>query len=191
MAAAKRRTRIRKRRRWESWRRHKVLYICLIVSVLVHLAAIVSFSPWWLGRATRVKPRKVKVVSLKIKPRPARPRPPVKAPPRPEVVRPVEKPPPPKPVYTKKELARKLEKVRSEEVLDKFARPKTVRAQDVIQRKQKEAHLWVDRELDSLEKSIAREEAGEVGYSRVIDMKKSSDYQVGRLMDHFNISVEH
>jgi len=189
-AAAKKRTRIRRRWRWESWRRHRVLYICCIVSALVHLMAIVSFSPWWLGKTPRVKPRKTKVVSLKIKPRPARPRPPVKAPPKPEVVRPVPTQPPPKPIYTTRELERKLEKVRSEEVLKKFTQPKTVRAEEVFQRKQKEARRWVEREFDSLEKSIEREEVGEVGYSRVIDLKKSSDYQVGRLMDHFDMSVE-
>lgn len=188
MTAMKRRTKIRRRRRGEGWQRYRVLYICIIASVLLHLCFIVSISPWWLGRAAKIKPRAVKVVSLKIKPRLARPRPPVKAPPKPEV-KPVERAPVPKPVYTEKELERKLDRVRSKVVPEKFAKPKADQVREVVKRKEKAARAWVEREVDTFEERVEREAAGEVGYSRVIDLKRSSDYQVGRVMEHYKISI--
>lgn len=186
----RKRTKIRKRRRWEAWQRRRVLYICIIVSALIHLSIFVSISPWWLEKAPKVKPRKVKAVTLKIKPRRlAPPRVPAKAPPRPAVVKPPERAPAPKPVYTEKQLKKSLAAVRSEEVPRKFARPKSARVREVIERKEKEARTWVDKEIDALDKMVEREEAGEVGYSRIVDLSESSDYQVGRLLDHFGMSV--
>jgi hypothetical protein len=170
---------------WEAWKSHRLLTICIIVSALIHLLFIFSFGPWWMRLAPRVKPTAVKAISLKIKPRRVPPAPPVKAPPKPkEKVPPVRKP-----VYTEQELEQKLENIRSETIAEKYVRPKVARVSEVVEKKEKEAVTWVDQEVKELDKEIEQVEEGEVGYSRIIDLTKLSDYQVNRFMQSFGMGV--
>lgn len=168
-----------------------MLYLCVLASVLAHFFALVSVGPPWRARESRLKPRAVKVVSLRIMPR-------MVAPAHPEEKRPsaptVSAPPAPAPrkapekVYTR-EAERDLARRRSQEVMGKFARPPAARARDVLLEKGKEARAWASREFAAYEESLTHEEAGEVGFRRVVDLKASSDSQISRLMEHYKMKI--
>ena len=178
-------------------RRRRLLYACIALSALLHMIFIFSFGPWWERRMPRPVRKRAKVVSLRIRPRrprvaappKARPKAPAKPAPSRPVPRPKKAAPVTKPVYTTKELAKALAVVRSEAVSKRYARPKKVMIREAIGRQRMEARKWTEKEKRTLEKRIAREAAGLVGYSRIIDLTKSSDYQIGRLMDQYKIDL--
>lgn len=168
-----------------AWRRNRVLYLCLLASILAHFIALVSFGPIWPLRGRHLKPRAVKTVSLKLAPRTApRPRPPAKAP----APQPAPSPPPKAP-----ERARPAEyaipQKRAEEVAQKFEKHAAERAQEAMADKSTEAMKWAAQETAAYEETLAKEEAGEVGYRRVIDLTQSSDPQISKLLDYYKMQI--
>lgn len=164
--------------RWIS--SHRLMVICLAVSTLIHFLILFSVTPIWPFKK-RIHPRKVRTVSLKIRPRPAPP-----AISRPRKKPPEEPPPiPKKPIYTEKELEEKLERVRPKRKI----RP-TDRVEQVIKKKREETKAWVDEKVRKVEDETRKIESGEVGYSRVIDLRGSSSYQVSRLLEDFGMEIK-
>lgn len=177
----------------EAWERNRVLYLCVLASVLAHFFALVSVGLPWRARESRLKPRAVKVVSLRIMPKVVAPaHPEEKRPSAPTVRAPAEPAPRKAPEkVSAREAERDLARRRSQEVMGKFARPPAVRARDVLLEKGKEARAWASRELAAYEESLTQEEAGEVGFRRVINLTKSSDSQISRLMEHYKMKIRY
>jgi hypothetical protein len=178
----------------EEWESNKLLCLCILISALIHVFAIVAVGHRWLARAPELKPTPPRVVSLRLplRPPPGRPapvRPAVTAPPAAAAARPAEKAPSPKPVYTKEQLDQKLAGVRSEEAVREFARPKTERVEEVIGKKEMAAREWSSKEFDTVREKVKSQEEGAMGYSRIIDLRKSSDFQLGRLMELFKMEI--
>jgi hypothetical protein len=171
--------------------RNRVLYLCLLASALAHFFALVPVGIPWMARQSRLKPRAMKAVALRIIPRAvAAARPAAKGPPAPAVHAP-SAPAPRKAaekVYTR-EAEGGLARRRAEGGLGKFARTPAVRARDVILEKGTEARAWASQELAAYEEGLAHEEAGEVGFRRVIDLRASSDSQISRLMEHYKVGI--
>lgn len=168
-----------------AWKRNRVLYICILASVIAHFIALVSFGPLWPARDRHLKPRAVKTVSLKLMPRTsARPRPPVKAP---------EAPPIPSPIPKMPEKARPAEyaipQKRAQETAKKFEKNAAERAKEVLEDKSKEGMEWAAQELAAYEETLAKEEAGEVGYRRIIDLTAISDTQISRLLGYYKMQI--
>ena len=161
------------------WSRNRVLYLCLLASVLVHFFALVPVGLQRLTRLTRSKPRAVRIVSLKLAPRTsAGRRPPAAAAPR---------------KAAEKAPARKAEGSRGrlslEDVLGKYKRTTAVREKELPSGKSAEARAWVSQERAAYETAITREEAGEVGLRRIIDLRASSDLQIARLMGYYKMEI--
>ncbi|MEJ2744852.1 MAG: hypothetical protein P8123_04070 [bacterium] len=168
-----------------AWERNRALYLCILASALAHFIALVSVGPLWLARDRRLKPRQVKTVSLKLAPRTAaRPRPPAKPP---------EAPPVPSPIPKIPEKARAAEyaiiQKRAEAIAKKFEKQAAERAKEVLADKSKEAMEWAAQELAAYEETLAKEEAGEVGFRRIIDLTQSSDTQISRILDYYDIKI--
>ena len=168
--------------------RRRVLWICLGISIFFHLIFLVSISPVWLGEDRKIKPKKTRMLSLRIKPRPA---PPALAPRPPETVEKEEvKKTVKKPVYTKEELDDKLARVRSPQSFRRQEIARGVRVEKVIAEKKSQTQEWVDQryqQFDDLSREMA---SGEIGYSRVIDLRESSSYQVSKLLEHYGIAFK-
>jgi hypothetical protein len=127
----------------------------------------------------------VKTVSLKLMPRmAARPRPPVKAPEAP----PVPSPPPKKPEKARPTEYAVVQK-RAEAIAKKFERRAAERAKEALADKSKEAMEWAAQELAAYEEALAKEETGEVGYRRVIDLTASSDLQVSSILGYYKMQI--
>lgn len=172
----------------EGWARNRVMYLCVLASALAHFFALVSVGPPWMAWKPRLKPRAVKAVALRIMPRVAAPaHPPAKAPPAPPVRAPALRKAPEKVSIRKAE--REPARMPSQEVTSKFARSPAVRAGDVMLEKENEARAWVSREFAAFEEALTHEEAGEVGFRRVINLTKSSDSQISRLMRHYKMEI--
>lgn len=172
----------------ERWARNRVLYLCVLASALAHFFALVSVGPPWMAWKRRLKPMAVKAVALRIMPRAVAPaHPPAKGPPAPPVRAPAPGKAPEK-VYMRK-AEREPARMPSQEVTSKFARSPAVRAGDVLLEKGKEARAWASREFAAFEEALTHEEAGEVGFRRVINLTKSSDSQISRLMEHYKMEI--
>lgn len=170
-----------------AWRRNRVFYLCLLASAIAHFIALVSFGPVWPLRGRHLKPRAVKTVSLKLAPRmAARPRPPVKAP----APQPVSSPPPRPPEKARPAEYAVVQK-RAQAIAQKFEKHAAERAKDVVADKSKEAMEWATQEMAAYEATLAKEEAGEVGYRRVIDLTASSDPQIIQILDHYKMQIKY
>ena len=162
--------------------------VCLGVSVLFHLFLLISVTPVWLGKERKIEPKKTRMLSLKIKPRPLpptlAPRPPMTEK-KEEVVKPVKKP-----VYTEEELNEKLKRVRSQKSFRRQEVSRGTRVKKAIAKKETETRDWVEeryRKFDQLSRKTA---SGEVGYSRVVDLSQSSSYRVSKLLEDFGIEIK-
>lgn len=171
-----------------AWERNRVLYLCIMASALAHFIALVSFGPIWPARDRHLKPRAVKTVSLKLAPRMAAlPRPAAKGPAAPPVPAPV----PPKTPEKARAAEYAIVQKRAQEVAKKFEQRAAERAKDVLADRSKEAMEWAAREVVAYEETLDREEAGEVGYRRIIDLTTSSDSQISRLLDYYKMQIKY
>ncbi|HOE28333.1 MAG TPA: hypothetical protein PK696_11690, partial [bacterium] len=174
----------------ERRRRRRILFVCLAASLAVHLAFLFSFGPRWFGKPPRVRPAGGRRVSLTLRPR-ARDAAPVKAPAplkAPEA-KPAEKPPVRRPVYGAEEIRRKLSRVLSPEIAEKSVKAKETRLREMLQDRETMARTWVSKTSEALRVEEALAEEGTVGYRRVIDLRKCSDFEIGRIMDVFKMEV--
>jgi hypothetical protein len=181
----------------ERRRRRRVLAFCLAASFAVHFMVLFSFGPPWSGKPARLRPAGKRAVSLRLRPRPAGGVPAaMKAPAavkaaqaQPAEAKRAEKAPARRPVYGTEELARKLSQVLSPQTAEKSAKTKETRLREMLADRQTDARAWVSREAGALSGEAAQAEEGVVGYQRVIDLRKCSDFEIGRLMDQFKMEI--
>ncbi|MEI6634170.1 MAG: hypothetical protein WCP22_10190 [Chlamydiota bacterium] len=185
----------------ERRRRRRVLALCLAASFAAHFLVLFSFGPPWSAKPARLRPAGTRAVSLRLRPRPAGGAPSaVKAPAAVKAAqakpaekaaqaKPAEKAPGRRPVYGKEELSRKLSQVLSPQTAEKSAKTKEARLREILADRQIDARAWVSREADVVSGEAAQAEEGAVGYQRVIDLRKCSDFEIGRLMDQFKMEI--
>lgn len=177
----------------EERRRHRrVLAMCIAASLAVHLLTLFSFSPHWAGKPARVRPAGARAVSLRLKPRSAGGARAVAKTPaavKAAEARPAEKAAVRRNVYGKEEMSRKLSQVLSSPAAEKSAVTKGKRLKEVLSDRSTVARAWVSRESAAVEREAEEVEEGSVGYQRVIDLRKCSDFEVGRLMDQYKMEI--
>jgi hypothetical protein len=61
--------------------------------------------------------------------------------------------------------------------------------EEVIGKKEMAAREWSSKEFDTVREKVKSQEEGAMGYSRIIDLRKSSDFQLGRLMELFKMEI--
>lgn len=174
----------------EEKRRRRILSVCLAASLALHLVGLFSFAPRWFRETPRIRPAGARRVSLTLQPRPRRPAPakapaPVKAP----EAQPVEKAPARRPVFAAEEMRRKLARVLSAEAAEKSVKGKETRLREMLAERETVARTWVSRNAEALRTEEELAEEGTVGYRRVIDLRKCSDFEIGRIVDQFKMEV--
>ncbi|MDD5556571.1 MAG: hypothetical protein PHN82_04880 [bacterium] len=166
------------------WRRHRLISVCMLVSLIAHFIVLFSTPPWWRRRPPP-PPRPTRSIALRIAPRPVPPRPAPPAAPAPPVApRPL---PPRRRGYTPAEMERRLEPVRSREITERVARPPAERVREVMREKESAAREWAKIEFETVRQRIRRIEEGAVGFRRVVDLRKTPEHQIARLMEQFDM----
>ncbi len=191
------------RRMGEGWRAgerrqlRRILYICIAVSCVAHLAALFIITPPWARKAAPPRPVGGKSISIRLRPRPAGgapAAPKARAAATPAAPKPVRAKPEEKPVrraraYRPEELVRALKDAVSPAEMEKAARTKEESLKDTLAEREAVARGWVSGEIKAADADAERAEEGTVGYERVIDLRQCSDFELGRLMARFKMEV--